>query len=158
MEKKANVLDWFYILAIVFMTGVAIFVSHIIITKASDSGVFADVPEAQSSVNITKSTILNFDNLMLFVIVGLSIFVLVSSAVVFHHPAMFFISFLLLCIAVIVAAVVSNSFWAFTNNNSIAIYAGSFPKLVFLMSKLPFYVGFMGIAGAVAMFIGYNQQ
>lgn len=153
MNKRGNVLDWFFILAILFMTGIVILVSYMIVDTVDSTNLFADNAVAQDAINRSKSTILNFDNLMLFVIVGLSIFVLASSAVVYTHPAFFIVGVLLLFIAVVVAGVVSNTFWILTNSSAIAATAALFPKITFLMNKLPLYVLFMGIAGVVVSYI-----
>lgn len=158
LGKRGNVLDFFYILAVLAMTGICIFAAFIIINTTAEADVFKEDPEANAAVQTTKTTILNFDNLMLFVIVGLSLFVIISSALVFNHPAMFIISFILLCIAVVVAATVSNAFWAFANEEVMKVTAANFPKIIFLMDKLPFYVAFLGIAAAIAMYVGYQQQ
>lgn len=158
INKKGSILDFFYIMAMLFMTGICIFVAHIIINTADDTGVFADVEEAQAAVNVTKSTILNFDNMMLFIIIGLSLAVIVSAAAVMNHPATFIITFILLCIAVTVAGVVSNTFWTFADSSQISTTAAAFPKITFIFDRLPFYIAFMGLATMVAMTIGYNRQ
>jgi len=158
MNRRASIFDWFYIIVIIFMTGICVFTAHIIITAADNSGLFQDTDEAQEAVNITKNTILSFDNLLLFAIIGLSIFVIISAAMVFNHPAMLVISFVLLCIAVVFAAMVSNSFWDFANSTQITAYQTAFPKIIFLMNNLPIYIGAMGLLGLAAAFVGANRQ
>ena len=158
MNKKASLFDWFYIIGILLMTGVCVFAAHIIITAADGTGLFEDTPSAQEAVNISKTTILSFDNIMLFVIIGLSLFVIISAGMVFNHPTMLIIGFMLLCIAVTFAAMVSNSFWDFTNSAQISLYTAAFPKIIYLMNNLPFYIAFMGLAGLGAAFIGARNQ
>lgn len=157
-NKKGNVLDWFLIIPILMMIAITIFVSFIIINIASQQTIFTEVEAAKDAINYSKNTILNFDNMMLFVIIGLSMFVLISSAMVYNHPAFFIISFFLLCIAVMVAAVVSNSFWVFSNQSSIVSTSAHFPKIKFLMDKLPFYVCFMGIAASITAYVAYMKE
>jgi hypothetical protein len=158
MDKKANILDWFYILGILFMTGICIFVAYIIISNASSTNVFADVAEAQDAVDISERTIISFDNLMMFIIVGLSLFVLISSAMVFNHPAFFIIGFILLCIAVTFAAMISNTFYTFTTSTTIDTIRNQFPKILFLMEHLPIYVAFMGLSSSIVMYISYMRS
>lgn len=158
MNKKGNILDWFYILAFLFVIGVTIIVSYMLVSKVIDSNVFADTPEADDAIKSARNTLLSFDNLMLFIIVGLSIFVLVSSAVVYNHPSFFIIGLILLFIAVTVAGVVSNTFWKFTSNAQISAVSALYPKMTFLMENLPFYVLFMGIAATVVMYVSYQKQ
>lgn len=157
MNKKGNILDWFYILGILFFIGVAFFAAYIVIDKTIGSGIFDEDETASTVANISKSTILNLDNLMLFIIVGLSVFMLVSAAMVFNHPAFFIVSFFLLLIAIIVSAIVSNTFWTFSNASTLIDVSSQFPKMKFIMDNLPLYVAFMGMATALAMFISYNK-
>lgn len=165
MEKKYNLnkragsfLDFFFIIAILLATGICIIAAYMVADRIDESGIFDDVEEAKGAISVTKRTILNFDNIMLFIIVGLSIFVLVSSAIVFNHPGFFFVGIFLLFIAVVVAASVSNAWGVFIDAKQISEMAAAFPKLLFLMEKLPIYILFMGMGCAVAMFIGYNQE
>jgi|26BtaG_2_1085354.scaffolds.fasta_scaffold01264_12 hypothetical protein len=158
LGKRGNILDWFYIIAILFMTGIAILTSYIVITAADDTGLFTDYEEAQTAVDYSKNSILNFDNMMLFVVIGLSIFVLISSALVFNHPSFFIMGFFLLLIAVVFSAIISNSWWTFANQGSIISAASNFPKIRFLMDKLPFYIAFMGIASAIVAYVSYMRQ
>jgi len=157
-NKRGNVLDWFYIITVLFLMALVLICVKIVADKVDESGVFADDTNAQSAIDNTQDTLLSFDNLMLFVIVGLSIFVLVSSAMVFNHPAMFFVSVILLFIAIVIAASISNAFWVFTDSSSIASTAAMFPKVTFIMNKLPFYILFMGVASLVVSFINYRRE
>ena len=158
MNKKGNLLDWFFIIAVLFMTTVSIVIALIIISKVNDSGIFSGEEEAQKAIDTTQSTILNFDNLLIFVIIGLSIFVILSSAVVFNHPGFFIAGLFLLFIAVIVAAIASNTYWSFANADTISPYSSQFSKITWLMDHLPFYVAFMGIAATVTMYVAYRRQ
>lgn len=156
--KKGGFLDWFYILAILFMTVICIVVAMVVINTVNNTQVFASDSHAQAAIDHTRSSILSFDNLMLFTIVGLSIFVLVSSALVYNHPAFFIVGFVLLCIAVVVAATMSNTYWSFSNQGTIAPTIASFPKIDFLMLHLPFYIAFMGVMAAIVMYVAYQRQ
>lgn len=158
MNKKGSILDFFVIIPIVFLLGICIFVAFIILNTAGEVDVFTEDADAASYISITRNTILTFDNMMLFTIVGLSLFVLVSSALVWNHPAFFIVSFILLCIAVMVAAVMSNAWWTFSNQNTIVDTAVYFPKIKFLFENLPLYIAFMGIASMIAGFLGYQRS
>ena len=157
-NKQANYLDWFFIIAIVFMTGIAVICAKLVVDKVNDTGVFSDVPEAQNAIDKSSSTLMSFDNLMIFVIIGLSVFVLVSSAVVFNHPSYFIAGTFLLFIAVTVAASISNAFWKFTSSANISATAALYPKLLFLMENFPLYIAFMGMASAIVMYVAYMRE
>lgn len=158
MNKRGNILDWPIILAMLLLTVICIFAAFLIINTVDVAGIFADNEDAQEAVNYTKSAILSFDNLMLFVIVGLSLFVLISSALVFNHPVFFWAGIFLLLIFITIAAIMSNTFWEFRTSEAISDVADRFPKIVFLMERLPFYLLFMGIATSVVMYISWRRQ
>lgn len=157
MNKQGNILDWFFIIAILFLTVVVLLVSSLIMSTVNNTQIFSDYPEAQAGMDSATNTILGFDNLMIFIVVGLSIFVLVSSAVVFNHPAYFIAGLFLLMIAIVVAAVGSNAFYDFVQNPVIAAEAANYPKLLFLFNNLPIYIGVLGILALVGMFISYQR-
>jgi len=158
MNKTGNVLDWFLIIAVLLLLGITIFAVSIVTNKLTTIDLFNEVPEASNAIRITNNTILGFDNLMMFVIVGLSLFVLISSAMIYNHPAFFIVGFILLCIAISFAAVISNAFWDFSNSANILATAAMFPKITFLMNKLPFYILFMGMMATIVGYVSSQRQ
>lgn len=157
-EANMSILGWFYIIMILFMTTITIFASYIIINTVSTEPVFVDNADASRAISISQSTILSFDNLMLFVIIGLSLFVIISSSMVLNHPAFFIVSFVLLLIAIVFSAIMSNTFWTFSTSSNIQATANLYPKIKFLMEKMPIYILFMGMAASVAMYLGFTRQ
>ena len=157
MNKKGGFLEWFYIIAALFTGVVALFCATLIVGVVIDTGVFSDDVAANKAITTTKTTLINLDNMFLFVVVGLSIFVIVSSAFVYNHPAYFVTGFFLLCIAVTVAAIASNTYFTFSTHTTIAATALLFPKINFLMLKLPFYIAFMGTAASIVMYVAYTK-
>lgn len=155
--NKKGYLDWFFIIAALFIGFVSVIIAMLIITKVDATGLFADTPAAQGAIDTTKSTILSFDNMGIFIVVGLSIFVLVSSVFIYNHPAFFIVGMFFLSIAIVVAAIASNTFWDFTNLSQISPTTVQFPKITFLMEHLPYYICFMGVAAAIVGYIGYKR-
>lgn len=158
LNKKGNILDWFFILAVILLTAIVMICVKIVMDSVDDSEVFSENTQAQAIIDNTQGTLLNFDNLMLFVIIGLSTFVLVSSAVVYNHPAFFIAGLFLLFIAIVIAGSISNAFWVFTDSSTILATAAMYPKLTFIMNNLPLYILFMGMAAMITMYIGYRRE
>ena len=154
-SKKGSLADFFIIPAFLLLIGLVVFVTLIMINKVSDTGVFDSNAVASNAITKAKTTFSMFDNLMIFIIVGLSLYVLVSSAVVMNHPAFFILGFVLLVIAITFSAIVSNSYWDITQDSNIASVSQNYPKLNYLMNHLPYYIVFMGMATITLMFIGY---
>lgn len=156
-SKKANLLDWFYIIPFLVLLGIIIFACMIVVVKTEESGIFDDDAEAQAHLQSSKTSLLGFDSLFLFIIVGLSLFVIISSAVVYNHPAFFIIGFFLLCIAVVFAGTMSNAFYDFANADQIVASSLLYPKITFLMNNLPLYIAFLSMASLISGYIGYTK-
>lgn len=157
MRKKAQV-DLIYILAGLFTLGVIIFVVLLMLNKVSDSGIYDDYDTSAQIHAVGRLSILNFDNIMLFILIGLSLFVIISAAFVWNHPAFIIIGLILLAIVITVAGVISNAWVDFTDESTIGELTASLPKVHFLMQRLPFYMLFMGVAAMIAMAVGYRSQ
>ena len=154
--KKRGQVDLFYIIAGLFTLGVIIFVVYLMLIQIGESGIFDSYDTANQVYALGKQSISNFDNISLFILVGLSLFVIISAAFVWNHPAYLIIGLFLLAIAITVAGVISNAWVDFADDPGMAASKSAFPKLDFLLQRLPFYILFMGVAALIAMNIGYK--
>lgn len=158
MNKKGYILSMIFIIVIMFITAVCTFAAYLIYQKTDESNLFVPGSDADKVFQNTEPAILTFDNMFLFIYVGLSLFVIISSALFFHHPALLGVSVFFLIIITVIGAVVSNTFWIFTNDNDeIASVSVHYPKIVYLMNNFPLYLLFMSSAAVVAMFIGFKR-
>lgn len=151
--RKGSVFDFLLIGIIVFIAVVFLIVSSKVHFAVKQTGIMNLSQESKVIQQSTETAILSGDNLMLFVIVGLSIFVLISASMVWNHPALFIASIFLLAIFLVIFANVSNAFETFSSTSAIQEEISRFPKTQFLMSKLPLYVLFMGIATVIIMYV-----
>lgn len=156
LGRKGNV-DLFYIIAALFAISIMVLVMYKIVRSVDDSGLYDSSPDAKQISALGNVALLSFDNIMLFVIVGLSLFVILSSAFIWNHPAFFILGIILLTIAIMVAGVVSNAWYSFSSNPQIIDATTAYPKINFLMKQLPFYILFMGIASLISSVVGYRR-
>ena len=157
MNRKGQV-DLFYIIAGMFAISITIFAVYMMLDKINLSGIYDDYSDAKQVHALGTLSILNFDNTMLFIIIGLSLFVIISAAFVWNHPAYIVLGLVLLAIAITVAGTISNSWMAFTDNAAINPLTATYPKIHFLMQQLPYYIFFMGIVSLIAMALGYKRE
>lgn len=157
-NKKASVLDFFLIIVIAMMSVITLVLCLIVNHKVSDTGIFNSDLAANRSMNMSRNTLLSMDNMILFIIVGLSLFTLITAYLSVNHPMFFFFIVLFLAIAVMVAANISNSYETFRTQPTISAEASLLPKTTFLMDKLPLYIAFMGFLTILCMYIGYKQN
>ena len=156
-SKASGFLDFFFVIVVFFLVGITLIVSLLVVNTTIDTNLFTGYTEAENVINSSKNTLVSMDNMMLLLIVGLSLFVIVGSALVNNSPAYFFIGLFLLIIAIIVSAISSNAFYVFRSDQLISATAASFPKLTFLWNNFPLYVLFMGIANSISMFVGFKR-
>ncbi len=157
MNKK-GVLDFFYIMVILFISIVTIIISLYITQTMDETGLFTEYDEAQESINWTKTTLMGFDMAILIVIIGFSIFVIASSYFVWSHPAFFFLGLIILCIAVIVGSIESNVYEDLRTTDQLEATALNFPRANFIMANLPIYIAVMGILALVIGYMGYQNR
>jgi len=158
LGRKAGFLDFIYIIAALFIAAIAIVVSYVVVSIADSTNVFDSDPGGTYAMEQATKTAKSFDNMILFVIVGLSLFVLIGSAMVYHHPAFFIVGIIMLIISVVVAAGISNAFYLFTEQPVISTASLEYPKIVYLMNHLPLYIAFMGIASSIAMYTSFKRE
>jgi len=128
-----------------------------VISAVDTTDLFSTDADADAAVNHSKQSLLNMDNMILFLMIGLSLFVLIAGYMSVNHPAMFFIAVFLLVIAIIFSAMISNSYQTVAAQSQISPAASLFPKLDFIMDNLPFYIVFMGFMTAILMYAGYSK-
>lgn len=157
-SKKGNLLDWFYIIPIIFIISAVSIVCLLMVNKIDDTGVFDSDSYASAAITKTRVSMLNMDNLLFFVLIGLSIFTLVSTYFVWNNPVFFFLALIFLVIAVIVSAMFSNAYEEFKNSSEISETSSLFPKINFIMDKFPLYLAFMFMMTLIVMGISFKNE
>lgn len=153
-----SLLDYLLIPVIVFVAVLFLVASYIIVDKVSDTNVFSSDATAQATVDRTKSTLVSMDTMILFLLMGLSLYVIISSYFVWNHPAFFFIGVFIMIVIIVICVVLSNTHETFIGNTEINETASKFPKINFVMGKLPFYIVFLMFITAIVTYLGYRQQ
>lgn len=157
MNARGSLLDYFVVIAIVFLVAVVAVVCYAVLHIVDSSTLFDDEPEAAAAYQHGVDSITAFDNLIMFILVGLSVFVLVSGYFAWNHPVMMMVSVFVLVIAIVVSAMVSNAFILLTEQPSIAEFATPFPKTIYFFTYFPLYILLMGFLSIVTMYVSYRR-
>lgn len=157
-NKNASILDWAFILISLFLIGLIVVISLFITNIVGDIDIFKNNVKATEIIGSTKNTLLSQDNLFLFVLIGLSVFTIISASMVWNHPAFFIVMLFLLSVFVTLAAIVSNAYEDVTTSSQLNATTASFPKINFVMDKLPMYVAIMGMITGLVMYAAYTRQ
>ena len=158
MNKRGNLIDMFKIMIILIFSAVMLIAGYIVVSTTNETGVFSQDDSAQDVIDSGQNALLYLDTMMMFLFIGLSIWVIISSGMVWNHPVMLVVSLLILFVAIIVAGSLSNSWFVFSSSSGISPTTSLYPKMDFLLNNLPFYILFMGSAACVSMFITWRQQ
>lgn len=153
-----GLMDFIFIPIILFVALLFLVIGFLIVDRVNDTGVFSVDADAQQQIDNSRNTLLNMDDMMLFLLVGLSLFTVISSYFVWQHPAFFFLGVVLFIIALMLSAFVSNTYETFTNDTQINESANNFTKINFMMGKLPFYLVFLMFITAIVSYIGYQRN
>lgn len=157
MNKHGNILDFVYVPVLLFIIVMTLIVSLKIVNVTKDTGIFDGYPDSEKVINQAAFTLVNMDNMMLFMLVGISLFVMISGFFSNNHPAFFIISLLLLMVAVIIGAALSNTFWKFSVIDSMASTVSEFPKTTFIMERIPYYLAFLGMTTIALMYVNFRR-
>lgn len=151
--KKGTILDVFYIsvMFISIMVGIVVVYYTFNAFYAATAPVFP-APAMAPQTN-ALATIVNFDNLMLFIIVGVNIGCIISAFAVRTHPV-FFVMFIILQALLVALTPMLQSIWtAVIATPSLASAAAMFPYFALIMNNYPVIVLVGSILVGLAMFL-----
>lgn len=93
-----------------------------------------------------------FDNLFLFVIVGLWAFLIISSLFIDSNPIFFIITVILLLAAFVVGGIMSEAFSDISNDDDLSSATSQYPKMTWVMEHFLLVIMIMGFTSAIALY------
>lgn len=148
MNKKGGAMDIFFIMMIIFVFALMSIIALTFYDKytegiegnAAFNTTWNDDIETQS-----RATLLSFDAILPFLMLGLLIVVIVSSFYIRTHPLFFFISLFILILAIVVAAIFSNVFTNIVEGQSdFQSSSANFTIITYIMDHLPSFIMLIG--------------
>ena len=163
--KKNGFEDTFFVMVV--LIGVIFFI--IIAAKAwgemrqpLDDGLNSALP-SDSPVNIsrtlgqTTSTLIMFDKLIPFLLIGLFGFVLIGASLYMQHPIGIFIGIIVIAVAILIGSIYANTYHQIADSTQFASTTDDFPISDIFMKYLPYLMFFMFIGITVAIIWGRNK-
>lgn len=137
MKKGSILFDGIFIAFGLAMLIITVFFMYIWIDETATA--------TQDTLNQTyftkaKESLMIFDYMMPFIVIGLFMFMVVSAFFLQSHPIFFILSLLSFTIVIIFIPIISNMFNEFATNSSISSTANLFPYSVTIMNNLPLIV------------------
>lgn len=142
---KGNIADQIFITVIFLAFCMATILAYLIwstmtppleaaLTQAN-GGVLASGSEI--AINQVTSTLLMFDSLFIFMIIGSFVAILISSFWLDTHPVFFIISFLVFLFSIVIFAILGNVYGEFVNTQGIQAAAANYPLMTAFWSNVP---------------------
>jgi len=156
LNNKANaVVDTATIVAVVLIFIIVMVVGWMILSKTGT------MMKLGITANSTADNILNlemykypriFDNIALFVFIGLFVIGIVASFMIDTHPIFFILTAIALVFVCIGAIYISNYYETFASSDGISSYAAAFVKTNFIMQHLLEEIIAMGFTIALVLY------
>jgi len=94
----------------------------------------------------------SFDNVFLFVVIGLALATLAMAALVPVHPIFLVFYIIGLIITIVLSAIFSNIYNAMASNSQLVAQANQLTNISFIIGNLPFIIGIFGILLMAVMY------
>jgi len=147
---RGSVLD-LVIMCVMLMSGIIAVILSAHILGAFDTA-WTWGGEAQTIIDAGTSAMTIFDYMIIFYIIGLGAFSIVSAYFVKSHPVFFVFSIILIGITVMFSAQVTNVLWEFLNVSTLSTTVNDFPLVVTLVQNLPLVIMLIGITIAIVTY------
>lgn len=152
MNKKGIIFEMITILVVLTLFIVGVMLSYKFVNEFNNQNTF----EAGSlSKNITGQGIVaiqGFDNLSILVLIGLTLYIIVSAFFINSHPVFFVIGVMALLIVIPLTALVSNVFQRIAGEPEFSDYSNNFVVIPYIMSHLPLFFLIIGILALIGIY------
>lgn len=92
------------------------------------------------------------DGSFVFILTGLSMFILISAYFIDSSPIFFIVGIIFLIIMIPTTAILSNTFEALGTNNDLSSTYSIFPKMTFVMNNLPLLLGMFLVITIIVLY------
>ena len=153
MNKKGSLLDSFQIILVLFAFAIITIISLYVLDRFEEGTTeMFDSDVANYAISQGQATLLNFDNLFVFILIGLLIATMVGAYFIQTNPIIFWVSLLLLLVFLTVAAIFTNVFEEITATPELASTAANFEIINLVMGHLPLTLLVIFSAISIALF------
>ena len=158
MNKKGSLLDAMQIAILVFVMALIIILSSFILTTfQEDTEDKLTSPYAQNALAKGQTTLLNFDNLYAFILVGLTLGAMIGAYFIRTTPALFWISTLLLVIFLTISGIFTNVFEEVVADEVLNATAGNFSIITTIMGNLPLTILIVAALISIALWAKWRS-
>ena len=153
--KKGSLLDILYIGVILLVFSVVLLIGFKLqsgINTKVQAMALMPAEATSASSKLTGVFTGTFDNVFLFLTIGLAIAALVLAALVRVHPIFIPIFFIALVMVIFFAGVMSNIYQTMASNPAMIAEANQLVMISHILTYLPFIIGIFGIVLMIVMY------
>lgn len=154
--KKGSLIDMVVLPAMLFLV-IIVWISagtflDKVTTQLNSSGIITSNETRDQLVNTNDRYPSLFDNLFMFLMIGMSLAVIALAFAVDSHPALYLFSLFLLVVLVVLNMMIANVYSDVTSQGEISVTASEFNLSDFAMTKLPIFMIVISIVVAVVTY------
>jgi len=158
MNKKGSLLDIMQIGILLFvMAMVIILMSFILTTFQEDTEDKLTSTEAQNALTKGKTTLLNFDGLFAFILIGLTLATMIGAYFIRTSPVIFWVSLLLLVIFITISGIFTNVFEEVVADEVLNATTADFPIINLIMGDLPLVILVIAVLISIALWAKWRS-
>lgn len=161
MNKKGFVGDMLAYGIIVFVMAIVVLCCWILLKNINTAWqADANLPAESKAIMSYQAT--NFipvwDGFFILMAIGYIVAIIIAAAMIRSHPVFAGLAFILLVVVGLIGVNLANSFYDIANTPSLATYSADFPKMDFIVTKLPYIIVTMGLLFIVVMYAKSRQS
>ena len=137
-NKKGGLTDGIFLVLALFALAVIYLFSYVMFSQINTEMQNSDIISAQAKTN--ANSIMDryaslFDNIFLFILVGLGIAVVAGAWFIPSHPALFWFSIPVMAFIIWISGLYANIFTEIKNNAEVVTYAADMPITIFVFQN-----------------------
>jgi hypothetical protein len=158
-KKKAQIIQVAFFMVFVFIIILTLLISKLILNKFNDALNEGNLhtPESQEALNQMGTAFPTFDNAILMVLIILTIGLIITSFLIPSHPIFLVINIFGIFFLCFLGFVLSNLYKEIIDNSEdLAEVYTTFPKLTFVMNKIPWIAAILVFIVTIVGFARYQ--
>jgi len=152
VNKSGSLLDGMQIIIILFAMAFIIIMSFFVLNEFKEkSGDRLDNTASQYALLQGENTLLGFDGLFVFILIGLILATIIGAYFINTNPIIFWVSIILLFIFITISGILSNVFEQVVADDVLNASAANYPAINYVMGNIPIVILVIFALTAIAL-------
>ena len=152
MNKKGVLFELITILVIFVMFVIGVMIAYKFVTDFNANNSFESGSLSQNITGLGINAIKGFDSLAVFLLIGLTIYVIVSAFFIQTHPVFFIIGILGLLVLLTLTGLMSNLINGISGQSEFSGYSSNFVIIPYIINHLPLFFAIIGVLVLIGVY------